>query len=55
MTIRLPMWLFRLLFGRQMADVERRAGLTGKASASKRRSVGVLDVERTLSVERRPK
>lgn len=35
MKIPIPVWLFKLLFRRQLRDLERRAALTGKASASK--------------------
>ena len=37
MTIRVPYWLLRLLFGRKLDRLQRRAALTGSASSSSKR------------------
>lgn len=47
MRIRIPYWLFKLVFGRQLRDLEQRAALTGKASMNK--DAGPIGM--TISVE----
>lgn len=47
MTIRLPMWLFNLLFGRQLKDLK--PDLTGKATRTVTRGA----FEAQMTVEKR--
>lgn len=52
--MKIPFWLFKMLFGKQMADVDRRSPMTGKASTSKRKDLGPVEVETTITVDRPP-
>lgn len=54
MVIRVPFWLLRLFFGRQLRDLEQRSQLTGSVSRTHGADVPGGRVEATLTVEKRP-